>query len=88
MLEAQAEKNRERVVDERLDPYSGRVFPQEPRTTQLVMLIRQEQAVEDIVRARTWGVVRDRCGVPVEDWRSALGAWRREKAARSVGDDV
>lgn len=88
MREAEADKNRERVVNERLDPYSARFFPQEPRTMQLAMLIRQEQQVENIVRARTWGLVKERCGVPVEDWQSALGNWRREKAARSLVGDI
>lgn len=83
--EAEVEKNRERVVNERLDPYSARFFPQEARTTQLAMLIRQEQGVENIVRARTWGLVRERCGAPAEDWQTALANWRRDKAVRSLG---
>lgn len=74
------EKDRERVVNERLDPYSGRVFPTEPRTAQLAALLRQEQGVETIVRTRTWGAVQDRCGTTGEDWRTALAAWRKEKA--------
>lgn len=85
--EAELEKNRERVVDERLDPYSGRVFPTEPRTAQLALLIRQEQGVENIVRARTWGLVKERCGDSVEDWETALAGWRREKGARGRGAD-
>ncbi|KAF1953342.1 hypothetical protein CC80DRAFT_146724 [Byssothecium circinans] len=55
------EKVRERVVDERLDPYSGRYFPREARTESLAMLMRNERAVEKIIRARTWGVVGERC---------------------------
>ena len=43
--EAELEKNRERVVDERLDPYSARFFPREPRTTQLATLLRQEREI-------------------------------------------
>lgn len=80
--EAEMERNRERVVDERLDPYSGRFFPTEPRTSQLAMLIRMEQGVENIVRARTWGLVRERCGDSVEDWQTALAGWRGEKGAK------
>ncbi|CAN8101788.1 unnamed protein product [Discula destructiva] len=84
--EAELERDRERMVDERLDPYSGRFFPQEPRTAQLAMLVRQEQGVENIVRARTWGLVRERCGgVSEEDWQTALASWRREQAGKSVG---
>lgn len=79
---AELERNRERVVNERLDPYSGRFTPSEPRTTRLVMLIRQEQGVESIVRTRTWGMVRDRCGEDVEEWQAALANWRRERAQR------
>ncbi|KAJ4403525.1 hypothetical protein N0V82_010637 [Gnomoniopsis sp. IMI 355080] len=80
--EAEMERNRERVVDERLDPYSGRFFPTEPRTSQLAMLIRMEQGVENIVRARTWGLVRERCGDSAEDWQTALAGWRRENGAK------
>lgn len=74
--EAELEKNRERVVDERLDPYSARYFPREPRTTQLASLLRQEQGVENIVRSRTWGLVRERCGDSVDDWERAIADWR------------
>ena len=79
--EAEVEKNRERIVDERLDPYSARFFPREPRTTQLAMLIRQEQGVEKIVRTRTWGLVKERCEDAAEDPERALAMWRKERAA-------
>lgn len=82
--EAELEKNRESVVDERLDPYSARFFPTEPRTTQLAMLIRQEIGVEKIVRTRTWELVKERCGGSVggsESAETALASWRRERAA-------
>ncbi|PSR80507.1 caffeine-induced death protein 2 [Coniella lustricola] len=78
---AELEKDRERVVDERLDPYSARFFPKEPRTTQLAMLIRQEQGVEAIIRTRTWGLVRERCSDPLEDWQAALAKWRRDQGS-------
>lgn len=77
--EAELEKNRERVVDERLDPYSGRFFPREARTEQLAMLIRQEQGVENIVRARTWETVQERCGDSFDGWEEALHRWRKER---------
>ena len=32
LARAESEKEKERVVDERLDPYSGRFFPREART--------------------------------------------------------
>lgn len=83
--EAELERDRERVVNERLDPYSGRFSHTEPRTTQLAAVLRQEQGVEAIVRTRTWGAVQDRCGVGStgEDWRAALANWRKEKANKN-----
>ncbi|KAL1862700.1 hypothetical protein VTK73DRAFT_6677 [Phialemonium thermophilum] len=77
--EAELEKNRDRVVDERLDPYSARFFPQEPRTERLALLLRQEQGVENIVRTRTWEVVKERCGESVETWEQALATWRKDR---------
>ncbi|KAI0533627.1 caffeine induced death protein Cid2 [Xylaria digitata] len=75
---AETEKNRERVVDERLDPYSGRYFPREPRTERLALLLRQERAVEKIVRSRTWGLVQERCGNGnFQDAEAALNQWRQ-----------
>ncbi|KZL77672.1 caffeine-induced death protein 2, partial [Colletotrichum tofieldiae] len=78
-------KDKERVVDERLDPYSARFFPREPRTEQLAMLIRQEKGVENIVRTRTWGMVKQRCGESVDTWEEALESWRRRTGA--MGDE-
>ncbi|PWW76057.1 hypothetical protein C7212DRAFT_295740 [Tuber magnatum] len=74
--------DRERVVDERLDPYSGRFFPKESRTEVLARIIRNERIVENIVRERSWRVVRERCsefGALGEDWGEALDAWRARK---------
>lgn len=85
---AERDRERERVVNERLDPYSGRFFPQEARTTQLAMLVRQELGVETIVRARTWGLVKERCGAPVQDWQDALARWRRDKAVGGGGEEA
>lgn len=79
--EVELERNRERLVDERLDPYSARYFPREPRTTQLALLLRQEQGVENIVRSRTWGLVRERCGDPANDWERAIADWRARNSA-------
>lgn len=73
-------KAQERVVDERLDPYSARYFPREPRTEQLALLLRQEKGIESIVRARTWNVVSERCGQPPGTWQDAYDAWRVQKA--------
>ena len=74
--EAESAKDRERVVDERLDPYSGRFFPREARTESLANLIRNERGVEGIIRARTWGLVTERCGDTGIGWEAALNRWR------------
>lgn len=78
------------LVDERMDPYSGRVGREEEgeeggRRGVLRGLVRNERGVEGIVRARTWGVVRGRCGDDGADedgvggeggWEGAVGRWR------------
>lgn len=76
LREIESAKERERVVDERLDPYSGRSFPRESRTESLASLIRNERSVENIIRARTWGLVSERCGDLGQNWESALNRWR------------
>ncbi|RPA99324.1 hypothetical protein L873DRAFT_918486 [Choiromyces venosus 120613-1] len=79
---AEGAADRERVVDERLDPYSGRFFPRESRTEVLAQVVRNERMVESIVRERTWRVVKERCGefgALEEDWRGALDAWRAKE---------
>lgn len=79
LRQVQSLKDRERVVNERLDPYSSRVFPQEARTERLAAIIRQEMGVEKIVRARSWNAVRERCGFATEDWEETLNAWRKRR---------
>lgn len=69
-------KARERVIDERLDPYSGRFFPTEARTESLAMLMRNERAVEKIIRMRTWSVLGERCGINSEPSEEAFDKWR------------
>ncbi|KAL8799440.1 MAG: hypothetical protein Q9182_005884 [Xanthomendoza sp. 2 TL-2023] len=76
LREAESAKDRERVIDERLDPYSGRFFPREARTESLASLIRNERMVEGIIRARTWGLVTERCGDIGIQWEEALNSWR------------
>lgn len=76
LREIESAKEKERVVDERLDPYSGRFFPREARTESLAHLIRNERSVENIIRARTWGLVSERCGDLGQGWESALIRWR------------
>lgn len=75
-------KARERMVDERLDPYSARYFPREARTEALANLIRNERMVEEIVRRRTWGLVGERCENVESDYEKALDTWRRGDGVR------
>ncbi|KAJ5899053.1 NMDA receptor-regulated protein 1 [Penicillium taxi] len=63
LRETESARDRERVVDERLDPYSARFFPQEARTESLANLVSNQRTVERIVRARTWDLVSERCVV-------------------------
>ena len=78
LRQVESERDRERVVDERLDPYSARFFPREARTEMLANIIRQERGVEKIVRARTWALTVERCGGDDwRDWENALDDWRR-----------
>lgn len=84
LREDETERDRERVVNERLDPYSSRYFPREPRTERLAMLLRQERGVEGIVRSRTWGVVRERCDDNTEDAEEALNRWRSRRERQGL----
>lgn len=77
LREMENQKDRDRVVDERLDPYSGRFFPREARTEMLASLIRQERGVETIVRHRTWSLVQERCGESADSWEEAVSTWKR-----------
>ncbi|MCJ1248415.1 hypothetical protein MMC30_005632 [Trapelia coarctata] len=83
LLQRQVEgmREQERVVNERLDPYSGRFFPQEARTEELARRVREERRVEDIVRGRTWGVVRGRCEGVDGEWGDAFARWEKERGA-------
>jgi hypothetical protein len=67
---------RERIVNERLDPYSARYFPREARTEALASLIRNERMVEGIVRNRTWQLMGERCEIEAESSEKALDSWR------------
>lgn len=69
-------KARERIVNERLDPYSGRYFPREARTESLAMLMRNERAVEKIIRERTHSLMQERCGLSPESAEEAFDRWR------------
>ena len=73
-------KARERVVDERLDPYSGRYFPQEARTESLATLMRNERTVEKIIRMRTWGLIAERCESEHVELDQAFDDWRKRQS--------
>ena len=81
MRQIESAKARERVVDERLDPYSARYFPREARTEMLAGLIQNERAVENIIRQRTWSLIAERCGEPGVGQEEAFERWRRQKEA-------
>ncbi|KFH42844.1 Caffeine-induced death protein-like protein [Hapsidospora chrysogenum ATCC 11550] len=81
LRELEKEKDSQRVVDERLDPYSARFFPREARTETLATLIRQETQVENIVRTRTWATVQERCGGTGDTWEQAANRWAETRAA-------
>ena len=74
-----------RVVDERLDPYSGRYRPREGRTEVLANVLRNEQQVEQIIRARTWALVNERCEAEAKalSAEEALERWRQERAGKA-----
>ena len=77
LRETESARDRERVVNERLDPYSARFFPREARTESLANLVRNQRTVEEIIRARTWGMVTEKCTGSSSSWEEALNDWRR-----------
>jgi hypothetical protein len=79
LRQSESARDRERIVDERLDPYSARFFPREARTESLAILLRNERVVEEIIRSRTWAMVNERCGSSVDGWEEALNQWRQTK---------
>ena len=83
LREVEDTRARERVVNERLDPYTARCFPRDTRTEALAGLVRNERMVEGIIRSRTWGLVGERCDNEAADFEKALDDWRR----RQTGDD-
>lgn len=82
LRETESAKDRERVVDERLDPYSARFFPREARTESLANVVRTQRSVEEIIRSRTWGIVSERCGSSSAGWEEALNSWREKQQSQ------
>lgn len=83
-IETWNRRDRDKLVNERLDPYTGKSYQREARAEQLAALLRNEETVERIVRERTWGVFKERCqGIEVGDrWEDALDKWREGKEGR------
>lgn len=84
-IEAENMAQSHRIVNERLDPYSGRFFPKEPRTEMLASLLRNENAVEGIVRERTWRTMTERCGgldPSMKGWHEAFNTWQEKEQSR------
>lgn len=73
---------RERVVNERLDPYSARYFPRDTRTESLAGLVRNERMVEGIIRSRTWELVSERCDDEGLSFEQALDEWRKRQGGQ------
>lgn len=82
LREVEDARARERIVNERLDPYSGRYFPRDLRTESLAGLIRNERMVEGIIRSRTWELVGERCESEGVEADKALDEWRRRREGR------
>ena len=55
------------IVDQRLDPYSGRTIVADTQVDVLRRVIRQERAIENVVRERSVRVIRDRCETKFAD---------------------
>jgi len=79
LREIENARARERVINERLDPYSGRYFPREARTESLAALIRNERMIESIIRSRTWSLIAERCGSSGQGFEEALDKWHSDK---------
>lgn len=88
LRESEDARARERLVDERLDPYSARYFPRDTRTEALAGLIRNERMVENIIRSRTWSLVGERCENEGREADMALNEWRRRRANDSPSSSL
>ena len=82
LRQAETAHDKERIVDERLDPYSARFFPREARTEVLANIVRNERGVERIIRERSWALIGERCGNSDEAWEGALDRWRKTQEQR------
>lgn len=72
----------EKPLYDRRDPYMTRSLPRETQMDRLATVVRNERTVERIVRARSWGLVAERCGNVIDgsagvDAEAALEDWKR-----------
>ena len=68
------------IANRRLDPYSGRNFTEEPI---LKRVLDEEVKVENVIRERTWRIIKDRCvghTAMSKDWELAFERWRSQKS--------
>ena len=75
-------------TDERIDPYSARDYSYTRAGQEQVLreVLDQEEGVERVIKARTWGVLRDRCvggsEVSTDGWKSEYSAWQARVSSR------
>lgn len=67
------------MINERLDPYSGRVEVRESRAERLARVVKEEQVVEGIVRRRTWDVIKGRCEALDGEWEETGARYESKK---------
>jgi hypothetical protein len=67
--EEEQRKRQEAIVNERLDPYSGRFQVRESRRDRLKREVQEEWRIEDIVRSRSWEVLKSRCRALGNEWK-------------------
>lgn len=79
LIALEKQRDSEREINERVDPYSARFNPRESRAEKLARTVHMEEEIEDIVRHRTWEVVQNKCAVPLTPWQSAVEQWKKNK---------
>lgn len=79
LIALEKQRDSEREINERVDPYSARFNPRESRTEKLARTVHIEEEIEDIVRRRTWEVVQNKCAVPLTPWQAAVEQWKKNR---------
>jgi hypothetical protein len=75
LRQAEALRRESLVINERLDPYSGRFFPRESRSELLSRITKQEREIENIVRDRSWDIIKSKCEGITGEWTAAYKNW-------------